>query len=169
MSTTSPSALLTREVHVRLADQPEVVPVGEISHQGNQWLAALPQAAPHPAQNTRYGVEAPAAGDHLCNDGVHRQMLIPGHRKGQRVIFPVSRELIEEDAVLRFHLVPQARARQGCQKQHVEIVHSIPTGRLGDTSADARFVYVQTDDKGTHDQDVVLLDAPDGGAEVAAS
>ena len=97
-----------------------------------------------------------------------RQMLVPGHREGQRVVFPVFRERIEGDAVLRFHLVPQARAGQGRQKQRVEIVHAVLAGHLGDTFADARFVYVQTDDKGTHDQDVVPLYAPHGGAEVPA-
>ena len=38
----------------------------------------------------------------------------------------------------------------------------------GDLFADARLVDVQTDDEGTHHQDVVALDAPHGGAKVPA-
>jgi len=95
-------------------------------------------------------------------------MLILSYREGQRVIFPVFRERIEGDAALRCHLVPQSRAGQGSQKQHVEIVHAVLTGSLGDTFADARFVYVQTDDKGTHYQNFVPLYTPYGGAEVPA-
>ena len=70
------------------------------------------------------------------------------------------RERIEGNAILRFHLIPQARAREGSQKQRVEIVHAVPAGHLDDTFADARFVDVQTDDKGTHDQYAVPLYAP---------
>jgi len=50
-------------------------------------------------------------------------------------------------------LTPQkAGAGKGSQMQGVEVVHTVPAGHLGDTFADARFVYVQTDDNGTHDQ-----------------
>ncbi len=87
-------------------------------------------------------------------------MPVPGHREGQRVILPVLRERLEGDAALRFHLVPQSRAGQGRQKQRVEIVHAVLVGHLGDPFADARFIHVQTDDKRTHDQDVVPLDVP---------
>src|SRR4030043_2051560 len=87
-------------------------------------------------------------------------MLILSYREGERVIFPVFREHIESDSVLRFHLVPQARAGQGSQKQNVEIVHTVLTGHFGDTFADTPFVYVQTDDKRTYNQNVVPLYAP---------
>jgi len=95
-------------------------------------------------------------------------MLISGHGEGQRVIFPALRERNESDAVLRFHLVPQARAGQGSQKQCVEIVQAAPAGHRGDTFADTRLVDVQTDDKGTRDQYAVSLDAAHGAAKVPA-
>ena len=44
--------------------------------------------------------------------------------------------------------------------------YAVPAGYLGDAVADAWFVYAQTDNKGTHDQNIVPLDAPHGGAEV---
>ena len=50
-------------------------------------------------------------------------------------------------------LTPQkAGAGKGSQKQGIEVFHTLPAGHPGDTFADARFVYVQTDDNGTHDQ-----------------
>ena len=48
------------------------------------------------------------------------------------------------------------------------MVHAIPGGHFGDPVPDARFVDIQTDDEGTHHQDVVPVDAPHGGAEIAA-
>src|SRR5450759_1663744 len=94
-------------------------------------------------------------------------MLIPGHREGQRVVFPVAGESIEGDAILRFHLVPEPRAGEWRQKQRVETIHAVLACRLGDTSADARLVYVQTDDKGSHNHNMVTLYAPHLVAEVA--
>ena len=55
---------------------------------------------------------------------------------------------------------------QGRQKQDVEIVHAIPARRLCNARAYTRFVYVQTDDKRTHDEYFVTLYATHGGAEV---
>ena len=50
-------------------------------------------------------------------------------------------------------LTPQKEgAGKAGQKQEGEVVHTLPAGRPGDTFADARFVYIQTDDNGTHDQ-----------------
>jgi len=77
-----PIATVTLEVRVCLAVQPEIAPVCEITHQGNQRFAVLPQVAPHPAGNVRYGIEVPVAGGHFFDDVVQRQMLIPGYREG---------------------------------------------------------------------------------------
>ena len=74
--------------------------------QADQRLAASPKAAPDPAHNALHGIEFPVAGDHLSDNAIQRQILIPGYREGQRVVFLVLRERIEGNAVLRFHLVP---------------------------------------------------------------
>jgi hypothetical protein len=49
----------------------------------------------------------------------------------------------------------------------VENVDAVLTGHTSDTFSDTGLVYVQADDEGAHDHCVVLLDAPDGGAEIA--
>ena len=99
--------------------------IGQIAHQANQGIIALLQAAPHPPQQARQGIEVPIAGDHFLEDAVQRQVLVPGHWEGQRVAFPVIWERGEREAVFGFHLVTQARARQRRQKKRVEMVHAI--------------------------------------------
>ena len=57
---------------------------------------------------------------------------------------------------------------KGGQKQYGEIIHAVLAGHRSATFAGARLGDVQTNDKGTHDQYVVPLDAPHGGAKVPA-
>jgi len=73
-------------------------------------------------------------------------MLIPGHREG-----------IESDSFLRFHLVPQARTGQRRQKPHVNGIHPVPAGDIGDVYPDARMIYVQAHNEGTGDHYAVTL------------
>jgi len=77
-----PIAPVMLEVRVCLAVQPEIAPVCEIAHQGNQRLAVLPQVAPHPAGNARCRIEVPVAGGHFFDDAVQRQMFILSYREG---------------------------------------------------------------------------------------
>ena len=116
----------------------------------------------------RQGIEVLVAGNHFLDDVLAREMFIPCHRERQRVVLPVFRKHIEGNALLRLHLVPQARAGQRRQKQRVESVHTVLAGHFGDPFANTRFVNVQTDDKGTDDQDFVPLDAPNRGGKVPA-
>ena len=48
------------------------------------------------------------------------------------------------------------------------MVHAVVAGHVGDPFADARFIHVQTDDKGPHNQNMVPLYATHRGAEVAS-
>src|SRR4030042_978759 len=84
-------------------------------------------------------------------------MLILGYRESQRVVFPVFREIGKGNSFLRFHLFPQSCTGQGRQEKYIKIVQTILTGHLSDTFADPRFVYVQSDDKGTHNHNFVAL------------
>src|SRR3974390_970492 len=110
MCRTGSTALLTFEVGVRLAAQPYVTSVGEVAHQTVQGLTAAPQVAPHAAQDVRQGVEVAIADLHLRDGLVGGEMLGARHRKGQSVVPPIPRELIEGDATLHSHLLPEAGA-----------------------------------------------------------
>ena len=63
-------APLTLEVRVCLAVRTDVAPVGEVTYQACQQLAAVPQVAAHPAQSARQGIEVPVTGDHFLEDTV---------------------------------------------------------------------------------------------------
>src|SRR5665811_177710 len=74
---------------------------------------------PYPPQRLPGRLEALHAGfpRSSLQASVHRQMLVASYGETQRVVLPVFREVVEEDTVLRLHLIPQARAgqrRQNC-------------------------------------------------------
>jgi len=163
-----PIAALRLEVRICLAVHRDVAPVRKIAHKADQRRAAPPQVAAYPPQNERHGIEIPVARDHFLDDSVQGQIPISGNRVGQRIELPVFRESAMSDAAFRLHLVPQARTGKGCQKQGIKKVNSLLAGPAGDSIADARSVYVQTDDEGSCDHYVVSLYAAHGSTEIPA-
>ena len=127
-----------------------IASIREVAHQACQYadeLPRAPQAPTYAADNARVGVKIPRAGVALLIQVRPREVLVSGHRIVQRVVLPVLWKIVGGDAVFRFHLLPETRARQRRQDQHVENVQSVAIGSIGDLLPDPLPIGVESHDE----------------------
>ena len=112
-----------------------VFAVGEVPPQYKKRMLNLEDVTCHAAYNAPQRIELVDAVIHFFDDLFPCEMFVTRHGKRQRVVLPVGGKLVRCKAAIFFHSLPQVGTRQRGQEQHVEEIHAVTTGSVGDVEA----------------------------------